>query len=386
MARRPGQLIQKGENKWLTRVFLGRNEKGKRQYHSRTIRGTKRDAQRYLNGVLRDIDLGIFAEPSAMTLNAYLDKWLATIEPKVRRGTHRGYSYALSGHVRPVLGNKQLSRIKALDIQEIYSALLAKDLTANTVLHVHGVISMALKQAVKWGILKSNPCDLVELPRIRRKEMQALSPEQTQKFLQSLDDDDYRPLLIFAILTGMRPNEYLGLQWKDVDLSAAVVRVQRTMQRLPGGGWEYGDTKTASAKRTITLPSSLVTILAEHKRHQAEHRLKHADVYESNDLVFASFHGGPLNHEHIRLRFRSALKKAGLPEKMRLYDLRHSCATLLLAAGENPKVVSERLGHANVSLTLNVYSHVLPTMQQAAAERLEKLVFDGAGTPLAHQS
>ncbi len=338
------------------------------------------DAQRFLNGVLREIDLGAFVEPSAMTLNAYLDKWLDAIQAKVRERTHRGYSYALACHIRPAFGTKTLARLKPLDIQALYSELLTRGLTANTVLHIHAALSMALKQACKWGMIKVNPCTLVELPQLKRKETKALSPEEVSQFLAALEGDDYRPVLMMALMTGMRPNEIFGLKWSDVDLNAGLIRVQRTLQRKNGGGWEFGETKTDSAKRTIMLPPSTVKVLAEHRREQLEYRLRRGTDYENNDLVFASSNGKPLDHTHTRIRFREVLKRAGLSVNYRLYDLRHSCATLLLAAGENPKVVSERLGHANVALTLNVYSHVLPSMQQSAADKLEKLCFSGDGT------
>ena len=377
-----GQIVRRGDNKFLVRVFLGRDEQtGKRNYFNKTIRGTKKDAQRFLNGMLREIDLGTFMEPSSMTLNAFLDKWLNAIKSKVREGTHRGYTYALSCHIRPAFGTKTLARLKQLDIQGLYSELLTRGLTANSVLHTHAVLSMSLKQACKWGMIKVNPCTLVELPQLKRKETNALSPEETSQFLAALEGDDYRPVLMLALLTGMRPNELFGLKWSDVDLNAGLVRVQRTMQRKNGGGWEFGETKTASAKRTITLPASLTRVMTAHRREQIEYRLRRGAEYETNDLVFASSNGGPLDHNHTRIRFREVLERAKLPTTFRLYDLRHSCATLLLAAGENPKVVSERLGHANVALTLNVYSHVLPSMQQSAAEKLEKLCFSGAGTP-----
>jgi integrase len=175
----------------------------------------------------------------------------------------------------------------------------------------------------------------------------------------------------------MRPEEYLGLQWKDVDLVHGVVIVRRALVwRSTGGGWYFGEPKTARSRRHIPLPASTLRALTEYRRQQSAERLKAGAAYQQNDLVFATPEGGPLAPRNLKRRhFRPILKRAKLPLDFRLYDLRHSCATLLLAAGEHPKVVSERLGHASVTLTLDVYSHVLPTMQEAASKKLENLLY-----------
>lgn len=174
----------------------------------------------------------------------------------------------------------------------------------------------------------------------------------------------------------MRPEEYLGLQWKDVDTDRGTVTVRRALVWREKGGWYFGEPKTARSRRSIPLPVSIVRALGEHHRKQGEERLKSGPDYQQHDLVFATPEGGPLAPRNLKRRhFRPILERAKLPPDFRLYDLRHSCATLLLAAGEHPKVVSERLGHATVTLTLDVYSHVLPTMQEAATERLEKMLF-----------
>jgi integrase len=214
---------------------------------------------------------------------------------------------------------------------------------------------------------------MVKPPRQVRKEMQALSPEEASRFLAAASKDKWSVLFALALTTGMRPEEYLGLQWKDVDLEKGTLVVQHTLiWRRKGGGWYFSEPKTSRSRRTIPLPTSVSVNLREHKRHQAEQRLRTGPKYQNNDLVFATAEGGPLMPRNLLSRhFKPILKVAGLPKKVRLYDLRHSCATLLLASGENPKVVSERLGHAGIAMTLDVYSHVLPSMQQAAAEKLE---------------
>jgi integrase len=174
----------------------------------------------------------------------------------------------------------------------------------------------------------------------------------------------------------MRPEEYLALKWSDVDLQAGNATVQRTLVWRKGGGWYFGEPKTSRSRRTIPLPRTLVNDLADHRRKQGKSRLKKGLDYKNNDLVFATSEGTPiLLRNLVRRHFLAVLTRAKLSTSLRLYDLRHSCATLLLSAGENPKVVSERLGHASIVLTLDTYSHVLPSMQQAATEKLERILY-----------
>ena len=178
----------------------------------------------------------------------------------------------------------------------------------------------------------------------------------------------------FALLTGMRPEEYLAMQWSDVGLNSGAAQIRRALVRHKKS-WSFEEPKTARSRRTVYLPAPLMQKLAAHKRSQAEARLKLGPVWKAFDLVFCSDEGTPLTISNITYRyFRPILTKAKLP-RIRLYDLRHSCATLLLIAEENPKVVSERLGHSTIVLTLDTYSHVLPTMQQRATARLERLLY-----------
>jgi integrase len=212
-----------------------------------------------------------------------------------------------------------------------------------------------------------------------RKEMQALSPDEATRFLKEASKDRWAALFSLALSTGMRPEEYLGLQWKDIDFEKGTATVQRALVwlRNKGAGWIFSAPKTSRSRRSIPLPASVLRALQAHKRHQAEERLKVGAEYQNHDLVFASREGTPIMIRNLlRRHFKPILKRAKLPQTIRLYDLRHSCATLLLAANEHPKVVSERLGHASVILTLDTYSHVLPSMQQAATDKLESILFE----------
>jgi len=226
-----------------------------------------------------------------------------------------------------------------------------------------------------------NPADLVELPRQSRREMKALSPEEAGRFLEAAAEDRWAVLFAIALKTGMRPEEYLGLQWKDIHLQRGTVTVQRALVWRNGQQWRFGEPKTSRSRRSIPIATSLTQALIEHKRRQAEERLKAGPAYQNLDLVFATKDGGPLMRRNlVRRHFKPILKRAGLDESLTLYGLRHSCATLLLTANVNPKVVSERLGHSSITMTLDVYSHVLPTMEWEASDKLEKIIPTKTGT------
>ena len=263
-------------------------------------------------------------------------------------------------------------------MQTFYSSLSEKGLSPRTIRFTHSVLASAFKQAVRWRMLAHNPCDSVELPRKAGKEMQSLTPAEATCFLKEAASDRWFALFVLALATGLRPSEYFGLKWSDVDLEHGLVTVQRSLiwRSYKSGDWYFGETKTPRSRRRIPLPASVVRALSEHRRRQAEERLKAGPAYQNLDLVFATGEGQPLIRLNvIQKHFKPILKRAKLPETLRLYDLRHTCATLLLAANENPKVVSERLGHSYITLTMDIYSHVLPDMQQEASEKLEKMLF-----------
>ena len=392
--RRSGFIKERGKDTYLVRVFLGRDAQGKRRYLNKTIKGKKKDAEAYLSKTLTSINASTFVEPTSMTLDEYLDKWLETAaRPRLRQRTYEYYVEILKRYVRSALGNKKLSDLRPLDIQALYTHMTAPKLnkgarpqqgityglglSARTVRYCHIVLSSALKQAVKWLMLSQNPASLVGLPKAARKEMQALSPQEASSFLKAAAADRWSALFALALASGMRPAEHLALQWKDVDFKNGILIVQRAIAwHRKGGGFNFTPPKTAQSRRSIPLPASVVLALAAHKRQQAEERLKAGAAYQTYDLVFAAYEGTPLMIRNlVRRHFKPTLTRAKLPASIRLYDLRHRCATLLLSAGENPKVVSERLGHASVTLTLDVYSHVLPTMQEAASEKLEAMLF-----------
>lgn len=372
-----GQIINRGENVWLVRIFMGRDDKGKKRYHNKTIHGNKKAAQQYLNEKLREKDLGIFVQPSRESSNKYLDKWLETAaKPRVREKTFKSYEELLRLYIRPHLGDIKISELTPLKIQDTYNKLTEQGLSPRTVRYAHSVLRDALEQAVKWQMLTRNPCQHVDLPKNQKKEMTILTAGQAKTFLEAAKESKWYPLFSLLLASGMRPGEALGLRWPDIDFDQGRIHVQRALSQTDEGR-RLLEPKTAKGRRVIPLPKSVLADLKAHRKAQLEEqmRLRHLEGFEQHNLVFASANGKPVDHNNLVSRhFKPILVKAELPN-IRLYDLRHTCATLLLLAGVNPKIVSERLGHASVTLTLDTYSHVLPDMQQSAADKLEKLLF-----------
>ncbi len=363
-----GQILKRGERNFIVRVYLGRDANGKRDYLNQTVRGSKKDAQALLNKLLRDKDMGALVEPARMSLDEYLDHWLETsVKPRVREGSYQEYASTLRRNVRPILGAKKLGSIKPVDIQGLYTEMQKRGLK-DSVRYTHTVFKDALRQAVKWQMLSQNPADFVDLPKPSRSKVQALTQEESQRFLEAAKSTRWYCFFSLLLSTGLRPSEALGLYWTDVDLARGTVTIRRGLRRLKGK-WALEEPKTPNSRRTIPLPLSLIALLSEHLTRQRE-------LGFDGPLVFTSPTGAPKHEDGIvKDYFKPLLKKAGLPNSVRLYDLRHTHATLLLLAGVHPKVVSERLGHSNITITLNTYSHVLPNMQQAAAEKLEAMLF-----------
>lgn len=374
MGRRAGQIITRGDRNHLVRVYLGSDENGKRKYLNKTVRGSKKDAQKVLNEFLRDRDMGTLVEPSKQTLNSYLDQWLETaVKPRVRPRTHEIYTEALRWYIRPHLGGQTLDQLSPMTIQAAYHALGQQQLSAKTIRNAHGVLHNALEQACRWKLLAQNPTKYVTLPRVVRKEMRALSPEEVSRFLDEAATDRFYVLFLLAINTGMRPGEYRGLKWQDIDFEASTVRIRRSISRKG----EFTPTKTGK-DRTVLLSRSILKALRSHKVRQLEERMALATEteYHALDLVFCTPTGKPIDERNLdRRHLKPILDQAGLPP-IRLYDLRHTCATLLLAVDENPKKVAERLGHSGIQITLDRYSHMLPGMQQTSADKLEDMMFD----------
>ena len=365
-----------GKVSWTVQVRIGTKNDGKPRWLTKTFE-KQRDAKAYLAKVIKDRDSGLVVQPSKMLLNEFLDRWLEdAVEPRVRANTFRSYQFQLRKYVRDDLGSYRLCDISPLQVQRLYSDLNREGLSSRVVRYTHTILNNAFGQAVKWRMLASNPCSGAELPRARQKEAQVLTIEEVARFVKVLRGTRHEVLFLVALTTGMRPSEYLAIQWKDIDFDCARIQVRRSLDWRRKGQWDFSEPKTARSRRSIPIPAEVLDRLRHHRRVQAEERLKAGPDWSDHSLVFCDRKGEPLDRQNLlRCHLRPLLKKAGISTDLTLYSLRHSCVTLMLAAGIHPKVVSERLGHSSITITLDVYSHVLPSIQVEASDKIGRVVF-----------
>jgi integrase len=372
-----GHIAKKGK-RWYPVIDI-RDENGKRKRKWLQGFDTKKAAQAFLNEKLNEIQKGTFVQTSDMTVADYLRYWLNNYaKPNTAPRTYEGYEMIVDKHLIPALGHLKLEKLQPLHIQKYYTDALVhgrKDgkggLSHRTVLHHHRVLHEALGQAVKWQLVVRNVADAVEPPRPERHEMQTLTSEQVRILLEEAKKTQYYALIYTAIHTGMRRGELLGLRWQDINFDTNTISVRQTLQRVVGKGLIFREPKTQKSRRPISIPPSLCELLKKLKIQQAKDKLLLGEAYQDLGLVFTQRDGTPFEPSEVGRVYRSILKKANLPP-VRFHDLRHTHATLLLEEGIHPKVVSERLGHSTIGITLDTYSHVLPTMQEEAALRLDE--------------
>lgn len=370
-----GHVRKRGKGSWEVVVDLGRDAAtGRRKQLFRSVKGKRRDADALLVQLLAQRDSGIDAPPGRITLADFLEKWLTSYaEPNTAPKTFRRYGELLHRHVVPAVGNVPLAKLRPLHLQGVYRTVTDGGLSARTALHVHRVLREALNHAVKWQLLSRNPADAVEPPRPSRFEVPVLELDHLRRLLAVADETRHGTLVNLALMTGLRQGELLGLRWEDVDLEAATLRVRQNLGWLSGQGFFFGQPKTRGSARPVALDRLTVNRLRQHRTRQLEERLVAGLSYEEHRLVFTDLRGRPIHPSTLRLAWLGIVKGAG-PPHLRFHDLRHAHATLLLQQGVHPKIVSERLGHSAVGITLDIYSHVLPNLQAEAANRLADLL------------
>lgn len=374
-----GQIRPRGEGSWAIVLDVGHDPiTKKRQQKWHTVRGTKRDAQREMTRLLNELRTGVYVEPSKVRVRDYLDRWLAdyaraSVAPK----TFERYAEIVRCHLAPALGEHPLSELRPLDIQSYYSRALQSGrhdgkggLSLRTILHHHRILRQALQQAVKWQLLARNPADAVEPPHPRRKEMLALDEPQIAMLLEAARPNRLLHLsVLLAVTTGMRRGEILALRWRDIDFEPGVLSVRQSLEETKAG-LAFKEPKSEKARRTIALPELAIEGLRRRKADQARVKLMMGRSYEDHDLVCCQDDGRPLHPTSLTHVFVNLLRRRNLI-RVRFHDLRHSHATILLRKGVHPKIVSERLGHSTVGITLDVYSHVMPGMQEEAARKID---------------
>jgi integrase len=347
---------------------------GKR-VHRRVSAPTKQACEAKLRDAIKVAEGGQFGIDDRLTVRDFIERWLATIESTVRPSTHRRYQDLMRLHVLPAVGGIRLAKLSPADLQRLYADRLACGLGPTSVSHLHFVLHRALHQAMRWELVPRNVSEMVDPPRRKTPEAKTWDAKQVAAVLAVAENTPLAAVWRLALLTGMRRGELLGLKWDDIDLDKKTLAVRRTLSRGKGGTWELGQPKTTSGRRSISLPDSCVVTLRKHRATQNAERLRLGPLWEDQGFVFTNHTGGPLHVNSLVYQYEKLITTAGVP-RIRFHDLRHTSATLLLAQDIHPKIVQERLGHADIGMTLNRYSHVTPSMQREAADALDKAIQD----------
>ena len=373
LSPRRGSISLKRRGVWQVRWEERRDPKtNKRIRRRKTVYGNKKDAERVLTAELKRIDAGRPVRQARLTLKAWLEEHFDELCKGLSPRTLHGYRAVIKTYVPRRLLRRRLEDLSPSDLQELFNEMSERGLSPTTVRGLRAVLRRALNRAMKLELVGRNVATLVDLPKSVRMEIRVFSPEEVRRFLEAAESDRFKALWYVLVTTGLRPGEALGLKWGDWDGNK--LRVRRALVRVPGQGWSLRDTKTRRS-RVVALPEMTIRALEEHRTRQKCERLQVGSSYVDRGLIFARSTGEPLEANNLKKRyFKPILEAAGLPD-MRLYDLRHTAATLRLVNGEHPKVVQEMLGHASITLTMDTYSHVLPGMQEESAARLNELLW-----------
>jgi integrase len=359
-----------GLQRWSAAVSLGYDLNGKRK--RKYVYGkTRKEVAEKLKELHKDQQLGLPITSGRQTLGKFLDQWLTDVaRPNLRPSTYATYQLHVRNHISPALGRIPLQQLGPQDIQSFINAKLATGLAPRTVGDIHAVLRTALTQAVKWGLVARNVATLVNRPRIPKKQPTFLTPEQSVSFIEASAGDRYQPLFITALSIGLRRGEALGLRWEDVDFERGVITLRQAMQRVEGK-LRPVELKTHAAHRSINLPGLTIAALRRQRVHQMEDRLLAGSTWNDTGLVFTSRLGTPIDPRNYKRALDRALHRAGL-HHIRIHDMRHTAASLMLSQNISPKVISEVLGHARVGITLDIYSHLYEPMRQEAAARMDE--------------
>lgn len=368
------RVLDDGSSRYDVIVDLGIDPiTGKRRQRKKTFTA-KKAAQAALTAWQAEIDNGTAVDCSRQTVAELLRFWLETYAHyNVRPATLDGYEYTIVQHIIPILGSVPIQKLTPDQLQCFYSTKLAAGCGARTVQLCHLRLSQALDYALKLGLVARNVADAVTPPRVRQREMTTWTATQARQFLVAAARSAYGPIWTLSLATGMRRGELLGLRWQDVDWERGVLTVRQTVTPLKGAP-HIGPPKSKSAYRSIAIPDAVMLALREWKSRQNEHRRALGDVWEDHDLVFAAANGRPINPNNLTRDYERWVQVAGVP-RIRIHDQRHTHVSLAIQMGANIKAVSQRVGHARTSTTMDIYAHVVSEQHKDVADKIGGALF-----------
>ncbi len=368
-----GSVYRRG-NVWWVQVEVGQDPAtGKRKRHFKGGFRTKREAEAYKAQVLADLQRGAFVEPAKITVGEFLERWLRDYaEVSVRLSTLESYRALVRRHLIPTLGATPLAKLQPIHLQEMLARKQQEGLSPRSVRYLYSLMREALGHAVKWQLVGRNVAEAVDPPKLEKEERQVLTQEQAQALLDGITDLRLLVPVSLALLGGLRRGECLGLRWEDVDQEEGRIYVRQTLEYVPGKGLMFGRPKTAKSRRPVDLPPLAFAILRRWRKQQAQERLAAGPLWKDSGLVCTAEDGGPLDPDRVTKAFSKAVKALGLPP-VTFHDLRHTHATMLFKAGTHPKLVQERLGHSQVGITLDLYSHAVPGLGKEVALTVDRM-------------
>ncbi len=399
MAKKRGQnegsIFKRKDGRWCGTLNLGwENGRRKRKHF---YGATQAEVRTILLRARHDLEQGLPVIPERQTVAQFLNQWLdESVKPNVKPMTYRSYgqmacliapellavkprkvgkngkAFGLTKTSAGGIGAVKLQKLNPQQIQSLLNLRLQEGLSPRTVQYILVVLRIALGQALKWGLVARNVAQLVDPPRVERRSFPPLTPQEAQQLLAAAKNDRLGALYSVALALGLRQGETLGLSWSDVDLDNRELRVRRALQRVDGK-LRLVMPKSKQSQRVIALPDMVVKALHVHRARQLQERLLAGPQWNETGLVFTNKIGKPIEPRNLVRIFKRMLATAALPDR-RFHDLRHSAASLLLAQGVHPRVVMETLGHSQISLTMNTYSHVFPALRREAADAMDAVL------------
>lgn len=377
-----GHLEKRYKGSWTCVVDLGRDPvTGKRVRKARSVKGSKKQAEDVLKSMLAEAHYGrLGMAPENVTLGDYLRHWLSQKEADLKSKTYESYEGIIRTRILPELGNAKLVQLRPVHLNDFYLRLRqsprldGKDgpISVTTIRYVHSILRAALNDAVKAQLLSENPVKFAIPPRRPITEAEYFDKTEAAELVKAVDGERYGPEIQTAILTGLRIGELLGLTWSNVNLKEGYLEVRQTAAVTKKDGLHLAPPKTKKSIRKIVLSSEHVSILRRHKAAQSEHRLSLGSAWQKNGLLFPTPEGKLMHPSTLSHGYKRLLRRLGFRE-LPFHALRHTHATLLLRRGVHPKVVQERLGHTSIIVTLDTYSHVIPSLQETAAAQLDDM-------------
>ena len=363
-----GSIYKRKNGIWRAQIsFYGR-----RLSYSAKTRG---ECQAWIRATLPKVDNGLTFEQTQITLEEFLTNSLASAKSTLRYKTWKQYDHIVRTHILPKLGKTKIVDLRPDQIQALYDCKAREGTGVRTIQLAHAVLRRFLNQAVAIGLIQNNPTSVTSPPKPQQKEMQILDDTQAQRLLITAKAIQPRNLALYqlAITSGMRQGELLGLKWQDIDWEKKTLRIQRQLSYGSRDGPAFSQLKTRSSARTIVIGTETLTLLKEHQQRQYSEMTKVGVRWKDHDLIFPSTVGTPFNPHNLIKQYKRLLLQAGLPT-IRFHDLRHTAASLMLNHGIPVLIVSKRLGHAKPSITLDIYGHLIPSMQEQVAQLMDEVI------------